>query len=224
MAPETHRLTDNLVEYGSTESVTIFDTNGNNEGLGLVCLTYFGNGILIMINYVWGCLHLQKYATDERPIGAAVLWGHLRDPGNGWLLHIYFFGFFAATLGYFLNLSYILRVANFLYREDGGTLLRTLCLVYTFFFITEYFWLPLCAMYLAHPSTLLYFVIRLQLFLSGVSGLAWAGLVYQSTHLVGKAVGSVAKSIGVLGAGLFALHCFCLDCCIWPPYFRDFRP
>eukprot|EP00928_Gymnodinium_smaydae_P071830 TRINITY_DN55312_c0_g1_i1.p1 TRINITY_DN55312_c0_g1~~TRINITY_DN55312_c0_g1_i1.p1 ORF type:complete len:229 (-),score=28.95 TRINITY_DN55312_c0_g1_i1:164-814(-) len=206
-------------------SQTLVERNEHgNSGLIWVCLVYFGWGALIMANYILCSVYLQKYATEDRPIGAALVWGRINDPGYEWLMNVYLTGFLVATIGFFLNLNYILRVANLLRSIDDGAVLKAICMVYSFFFITEQTWMPMCIMYLAHNSIFLFIVIRIQLFASGVSGIAWAVLIYQSTKLVGDSVGSATKCAGVLGACVFAGHCFCLDCCVWPPFFEGVTP
>jgi hypothetical protein len=76
-------------------------------------------------------------------------------------------------------------------------------------------WLPLTMMYLDHPTSGLWYLVRMDLF--GVA----AGALLLAKHAVGVArtVATVPTYLGVLGALLFAWQTVGLDALAWPSTF-----
>lgn len=167
---------------------------------------YLFLAFLLMVNYVWGIWTLfQRYGD------ATSAWGRIALPGNEWLLRIYYFGFAEATVGYFLNLNYIVRVGSVLPDKN----VSSICTWFGVFFITEFAWLPMVVGYLRENRDWLFSLICLQLLCSGVAGIGWAYECAKLPHMASR----VVRNLGVAGAIGFAAHCALLDALVWPPYF-----
>lgn len=173
-------------------------------------------GFVLMVTYVWGIMTL--YTKYPESGGAAKLWGHIGDPEYKWLLYTYFTSIGMATVGFFPALAYALCIAHELPRG----LVNKICGYFACFYVTEWFWLPMCVAYLASPSTLVYTLIRLQLLASGIMSLCWAYTkVFQVPCDVAKVASPALRISGKVGTCAFALHCALLDAIIWPPFFRS---
>jgi len=188
------------------------------NGLQRILGVYLGLGTILMLTYVWGTMSLiNSYPTPnpahDNQHGAAYLWGAIWD--NKPLLHIYYLGFVLATTGYFLNLNWIVKVADKMDEE----LYKKICYSYAVFMISESFWMPFCVDYIASPESSMLGLIQFQLAVGALSGLYWAKTCWE-VPMMDEAT-SQERLLGQIGCTLFALHCTCLDCCTWPQYFAN---
>lgn len=175
-----------------------------------VALVYMGVGLLLVATYAWGIITLNSsYGTGMK------LWGRLRDPGNAWLLYLYYFSISLATASFFPATWLALSLAPKLSWEA----LRRVLGFFLGFYISEMAWMPMCVAYIAQPRGILYILIRAQLILSGVLAICWAVSVLTLPR--DPETGWRSKVAGYAGTFYFAFHCAVLDAIVWPPYFEQ---
>uniref|UniRef100_A0A7S2MKK6 Uncharacterized protein n=1 Tax=Alexandrium andersonii TaxID=327968 RepID=A0A7S2MKK6_9DINO len=185
-------------------------------GVCLVAVVYTLLGLVLCGTYAWGIIRLD--GEFKQSGGAMKLWGRINDKGNEWLLSIYFTSIGLAAIGYLPSLAY----AFFIAPELPRGLVNRMCGSLACFFVTELFWMPMCVAYIESPSSLVYTLIRLQLAVSGISGLCWFYFkVFAVPEEVEKTVGAPLRLSAKAGTAIFALHCAILDATVWPPFFHQ---
>eukprot|EP00392_Amoebophrya_sp_AT5.2_P013711 g13840.t1 len=173
----------------------------------------------------------EKYpegnSVNPKQTGALNLWGSIYDPDHRALYCLYGVGFLVAITGFLLHLSFVMRC----FLEIEPSLYCKICVAMLCFMATEHCWMPLCCVYIAAPSDVLWWVICLQLKLSGLLTLVWTYFTWQIDPEIlaeasyGGPVGDAGKrklyrKIGLCGNVMFCLHCCVLDGTVWSFYFN----
>jgi hypothetical protein len=165
---------------------------------------------LITIILVGGPLVLISYTLVfvASPEMRVALWGGVPDDLRG----LYTYSMFGAAAGFFPFTYAFLST-----RIDGSLVAdhKKLTMAYSLVLFPSAAWLPLTMMYLDHPTSGLWYLVRMDLF--GVA----AGALLLAKHAVGVArtVATVPTYLGVLGALLFAWQTVGLDALAWPSTF-----
>eukprot|EP00927_Polykrikos_kofoidii_P081975 TRINITY_DN8001_c0_g1_i1.p2 TRINITY_DN8001_c0_g1~~TRINITY_DN8001_c0_g1_i1.p2 ORF type:complete len:203 (+),score=23.71 TRINITY_DN8001_c0_g1_i1:88-696(+) len=196
---ELSPLQDNLVN----------DDHPDMSAVWKIALVYLGGGIIVCATYAYGVIRLGDRAME--------LWGRLAsEPENITGLQIYYFSILMATIGYFPSTLYALKIAPYL----SSNKLRCICFTYGGFFFSSCFWMPLCVEYVLRKQFFVFVLIRVNLLVSGLFGLAWTYDVCTVSTAESRSASSCLRVSGCLGSAVFSLHCAILDCVIWPFYFQ----
>eukprot|EP00403_Amphidinium_massartii_P037797 CAMPEP_0178444020 /NCGR_PEP_ID=MMETSP0689_2-20121128/39248_1 /TAXON_ID=160604 /ORGANISM="Amphidinium massartii, Strain CS-259" /LENGTH=208 /DNA_ID=CAMNT_0020068151 /DNA_START=46 /DNA_END=668 /DNA_ORIENTATION=+ len=193
------------------ESVTLLDKEpaGAQSSQAALCriLVTYTSGAIVPATYVWGAAVIRPFSQ---------LLGKLAELRYRWLLKCYNISIVLASLAFFPHMAYMLRIAAHLSEARR----RWICALALAFFFFSSLWMPLCAMYLDEPTSVLFVCIRVDLALVAVSALAWTAVVWGVPEEQRKPAGALLSWIGCLGILYMALHCTLLDAMIWPFFFR----
>jgi hypothetical protein len=171
--------------------------------------------ILLVINVLGGAAVILSYifGLKAQPGGADALWGGV--PVG--IRPAYTVSMLLSALGYFL-FSYFI----FFRLEPGSTLIGGrygFSLFYAIFLlilVSSVFWMPLTNVYIAHPSSGMWFLIRLILVLVGIGSIA---LVWALLSLKDASQG-IAYWLAIAGSVYFAFHTAILDAVVWAALFK----
>jgi len=171
--------------------------------------------ILLIINVIGGAAVIGSYLFGLRGQsgGANVLWGGVPDG----IRPLYTISMIISALGYFAFLYYIFFQLEPRQISIAGVPGFTIFyVIFSVILIASAFWMPLTNMYVANPSTGIWFGVRIVL---AIVGLASIGLLMVLLTLQGKVPG-IAYWLAVAGSGYFAFHTAILDAVIWAALFK----
>jgi hypothetical protein len=165
--------------------------------MGLVILI---GGPLVLLSYT-----LVLVASPEMRTG---LWGGVPEHLRG----LYTYSMFAAAAGFF-PFTY-----SFLTTRNGDSLVadhKRLTIAYALVLFPSAAWLPLVMVYLDNSTSIMWALVRLDLFAVAAGALMILGHAVS----VARAVPSPLTWLGVLGAIAFAWQTVGLDALAWPATF-----
>ena len=170
----------------------------------------------LAINVLGGIAVLGSYAHGliTHPETRDLLWGDMPEP----LKHVYGVTMWLATAGYLVFMHYVLfrvdaaevRVG----RQFGFGVFNVCCAAVV---VASAMWMPLAFVYLARPSTALWFVVRADLFVVAIGA---TGLIVSFFNLSPRPTGWVGV-VTIVSLLLFALQTAFLDPFVWPAFFSN---
>lgn len=170
---------------------------------------------LAVLNVVGGVLVLASYvlAFAYAPAVRDGLWGGVPDA----LRPLYTGNMLLAALGYFPF------TALFVFGQPKGSANpasateeeRSLLGIYTLVLIPSALWVPLTAWVIESPSLLLWYVVRLDLFLVAAGAL----FLLVRTFRHARAAGTLTGWLPFLGAVPFFVQTGILDALVWPVFY-----
>lgn len=167
---------------------------------------------LALLNVVGGSLVLASYvlAFAYAPAVRDGLWGGVPDA----LRPLYTGNMLLAALGYFPF------TALFVFgRPRGGEAPtddeRSLLGIYTLVLIPSALWVPLTAWVIESPSLMLWYVVRLDLFLVAAGAL----LILLRTLRHARSTGTLRGWVPLVGAVPFFVQTGILDALVWPLFY-----
>jgi hypothetical protein len=166
---------------------------------------------LIALNLIGGLAVLASYVVGVANVSGEALWGGVPES----LTPLYTVNMFLAAGGYFFFTHYIVfRLDETQTRIGDRFGYSVFHLLYALVLIPSAAWLPLTAMMIDDPSTLLWATIRLVLFLVGAGSL---GLVASLLKLGAHA--PRGRTLAIAGLVPFCLQTVLLDALVWPAFF-----
>lgn len=169
---------------------------------------------LALLNVIGGLAVLGSYALAFviSPDIRAGLWGGVPESLRG----LYTVNMFLAAAGYFpFTAVLVLKSTADSFRTETGWPHLRLVAFYGLVLVPSAMWLPLTALMIENPSTLLWWTIRLVLFAVGIGGL---GLLVSALR-VARARGGALPWLGFTGTLPFFLQTGILDALVWPAYY-----
>jgi hypothetical protein len=171
--------------------------------------------VLLVINIIGGAAVIGSYifGLNAQAGGASVLWGGVPES----IRPIYSISMILAALGYFAFMYYIFSRLTPAEVTIAGTFDFSLFyVIFLVILIPSALWMPLTNMYVANPSTGIWFWVRTVLVLVGLASIAllWALLSLQTK------IPGVAYWLAIAGSGYFAFHTAILDAIIWAALFK----
>ena len=169
--------------------------------------------LFFIINIIGGSLVLFSYAhglithVDLRDS----LWGGI--PGN--IKPFYVVSMFMAAFGYFFFTNYILKKI-FFNENDNLSLLRLINILYAGIIFPSVMWMPMTFEYLLNGSIELWWLIRMVLFVVGVS----SSLLFILLLFFNFKNKSNFQFMSILGIFSFWVQTMILDALVWPIYFN----
>lgn len=164
-----------------------------NSRTAFLLLNVLG-GIAVLGSYYWGFVSYPDLRTD--------FWGGVPKSVQG----IYTLNMFFAATGY-------IAAFGFFMTKLPANGFSKLLLPYFLILIPSALWLPLTVAVLLHPSDLLWWGIRLDLFAVAIGGI-WVTLAVLRTDT------SRARVLVAIAMAFFILQTTILDALIWPAYFE----
>lgn len=168
---------------------------------------------LASLNLIGGVAVLSSYvlAFAYAPAVREGLWGGLPED----LRPLYTANMLLAALGYFPFTALFVfgEAAHPGAREPGHP--RYLLIAYALVLIPSALWVPLTAWVIASPSLLLWYGVRLDLFLVAVG----AAMILAETFQHARAKRSVVGTLPLAGAIPFFVQTGILDALIWPAFY-----
>jgi len=215
----TENQEEPLVAKGSfeVEGAKATENQENSDAAGsygviLTVIVYLVLGCLLIVNYVV-CVLMMNDMYPGAEGGAMRLWGTVTLPEMRWLFNLYHVSILGATLGFFPAFIYALRVAAHLSKR-GVHLING---PFAAFMLNSQIWLPMCVVFLEVQQDWAYWVVKLNLLVSGLCGVAWFYAVYLTEDNVAAPGLRIAGKVGTF---LFAFHCMVFDGIFWAPFFH----
>lgn len=173
----------------------------------------FGRGTLLAVIAVGGAAVLGSYLMAfSRENASAVLWGGV----PGFLKPLYTVNMWLAALGFFpMTWVLALREAPGRVRFLGGRGFGTLFPLYLLVLVPSALWMPLTFAWAEAPSTLGWWIVRVDLLLVGIGALGLLG----ATLTVQPRPRPALHVLAVVGALAFCLQTAVLDALVWPAYY-----
>lgn len=167
---------------------------------------------LAILNFVGGICVLSSYVYGAAAPEAGALWGGVPSNWHGW----YTISMLTAALGYFPFTAFFLRNVDLDHGSfAGGFGYRAITSFYALVLFPSSLWLPLTIRMLQSPNTLLWWAIRVDLFLVALGSLGL--LVAAATY---APVASRAMRVAaVVGLVFFCIQTVLLDALVWPAFF-----
>jgi len=166
----------------------------------LVVLNVVG-GIAVLASYAWG-LGLHPELADA-------LWGGVPEG----LRPVYQVNMVLAALGYFpFTAELVLRSRPGDFPGPGHAGLQGL---YAGVLLPSALWMPLTLQMLREPSTLLWWAVRIDLLVVGLSALGLLALIARMQ----PRPPALRWGLALAGCGFFCLQTAVLDALVWPAYF-----
>ena len=162
-----------------------------------------GGGVLVLATYGWGAVAASTVMAS--------LWGGVPEA----IRPLYTINMFLAAAGYFFFAPHILFRVESDRLDIAGRFGYSLFSKLMFLvLVPSACWLPLTSMMSSHPSSWLWFIIRLDLALVAVGSLGL--FVSLWTLRPPRSSGHVAALVGLVP---FCLQTVVLDALVWPQYF-----
>ena len=160
-------------------------------------------GSLVLFSYAYGLItHVELRDS---------LWGAI--PEN--IKSFYVVSMFMATFGYFLFTSYILK-KYFFNKNNNLSLLRLINILYAGIIFPSVMWMPMTFEYLLNGSVELWWLIRMVLFIVGVS----SSLLFILLLFLNFKNKSNFQLMSIVGIFSFWVQTMILDALVWPIYFN----
>lgn len=156
-------------------------------------------GVAVLGSYVYG-ISTNSHAGDK-------LWGGVPEA----IRPYYTVSMFLAAIG-FLTALYILTLRKASLKLTQPSLRRLVFSSYGLILIPSAMWMSLTFRYVADPTDLRWWTVRVVLFVVSAGALA---LIYALVKLRPAASGP-SWPLAIVGAGLFAFHAIVLDALLWP--------
>jgi len=173
----------------------------------------FGRGALLGLIAVGGAAVLGSYLMAfSRPDAGAALWGGVPES----LKPVYTVNMWLAALGFFpMTWVLALRAPPERVRVLGGRGFGMLFPLYLLVLLPSALWMPLTFAFVDAPSTLAWWLVRVDLFLVGIGalGLLAATLTVQPRPPLALHV------LAVVGAVAFTVQTAVLDALVWPAFY-----
>jgi hypothetical protein len=170
--------------------------------------------ILLVINILGGAAVLLSYVfgLKAQAGGANALWGSVPVGIRG----AYTISMLLSALGYFLFIFYLM------FRVDPNILIANrfgfglFSVIFLLILVPSALWMPLTNLYIAHPGSGLWLLVRIVLALVGIGAVALVWALYTSRG----SSPDLAFWLAIAGSAYFAFHVAVLDALLWPELFR----
>jgi hypothetical protein len=165
-----------------------------------------------ILNFVGGICVLSSYIYGAAAPEAGGLWGGVPASWHGW----YTASMLAAAVGYFPFTIFFLRNVDL----DGGSFAggfryRSIVWFYALVLFPSSLWLPLTIRMLQAPGSLLWWAIRIDLFLVALGSLGLLVAAATYTPVTSRAM----RMAAVVGLIFFCIQTVLLDALVWPAFF-----